>query len=210
MLRMLHSPKHFRGKDLRITDPSELDTAESKLIHLAQMKSVSVELKTFTAGKRIKNSSKTPTYSPFICPAGINRSTGWIVRLVNTELDTMHSKLLDNRHTLVRLLARSFHHKHFHPGLDYMRSVLNMKYAKLGLRRLLRSIENQGVTCSKRKASTLQPICPIYLSNVSDKNNHPLIIRVLITLDRFTVRFAVALKKDGIFFHLPHHQGCTP
>ena len=39
-----------------------------------------------------------------------------------------------------------------------MRSVLNMKYAILGLRRLLRSIENQCVTCRKRKASTIQPI----------------------------------------------------
>ena len=113
MLRMLPLPKHFRGKDLRITDPTELDTAESKLIHLAQMKSFRVELKTLTAGNPIKNSCKTPTYSPFICPAGINRSTGWIVRLVNTEFDTMHSKLLDNRHTLVRLLARSLHHLFF-------------------------------------------------------------------------------------------------
>ena len=39
-----------------------------------------------------------------------------------------------------------------------MRSVLNMKYAILGLPRLLRSIENQCVTCRKRKASTIQPI----------------------------------------------------
>ena len=36
MLRMLPSHKHFRNKDLRITDPTELDIAESKLIHLAQ------------------------------------------------------------------------------------------------------------------------------------------------------------------------------
>ena len=39
-----------------------------------------------------------------------------------------------------------------------MRSVSNMKYAILALRRLLRSIENQYVTCGKRKASTIQPI----------------------------------------------------
>ena len=45
MLRMLPSHKHFRGKDLRITDPTELDIAESKLIHLAQMESFPVELK---------------------------------------------------------------------------------------------------------------------------------------------------------------------
>ena len=113
---MLPSHKHFRGKDLRINDPTELDIAESKLIHLAQMESFPVELKTLTAGKPIKNSSKIATYSPFIGPAGIIRSTGRIVRLVNTEFDTKHPIILDARHTLVRLLARSLHHKHFHQG----------------------------------------------------------------------------------------------
>ena len=41
-----------------------------------------------------------------------------------------------------------------------MRSVLNMKYAILGflMSILLRSIENQCVTCRKHKASTIQPI----------------------------------------------------
>ena len=159
MLRMPPSHKLFRGKDLRITDPTEFDMAESKLIHLAQMESFPVELKTLTAGKPIKNSSKIATYSPFIgLIRGIIRSTGRIVRLVNTEFDTMHPVLLNARHTLVHLLAHSLHHKHFHQGLDYMRSVLNMKYAILGLRRLLRSIENQCVTCRKSKASTIQPI----------------------------------------------------
>ena len=127
MLRMLPSHKHFRGKVLRITDPTELDIAESKLIHFAQMESFPVGLKTLTAGKAIKNSSKIATYSPFIGPVGIIRSTGRIVRLVNTEFDTKHSILLDARHTHVRLLARSLHHKHFHRRLDYMRSILNKK-----------------------------------------------------------------------------------
>ena len=54
MLRMLPSHKHFRGKDLRITNPTELDIAENKLVHLAQMESFPVELKTLTAGKPIK------------------------------------------------------------------------------------------------------------------------------------------------------------
>ena len=38
-------------------------------------------------------------------------------------------------------------------------------------------------------------MCPTYLSNVSDISNHVLIIRVWISLDRFTFRFAEALKK---------------
>ena len=57
MLRMLPSHKHFRGKDLRITDPTELDIAENQLIHLTQMESFPVQLKTLTAGKPIKNSN---------------------------------------------------------------------------------------------------------------------------------------------------------
>ena len=90
LLRMLYSHKHFRGKDLRITDPTELDIAEIKLIHLAQIESFPVELKTLTAGNFIKNSSKIATYSPIIGLAGIIRSTGRIVRLVNADFDTKH------------------------------------------------------------------------------------------------------------------------
>ena len=123
-LRMLPSHKHFRGKDLRITDLTEIDIAECKLIHLAQMESFPVELKTLTAGKPNKNNDEIATYSPFIGPACIIRFTGRIVRSVNTEFDTKHPILLDARHTLNRLLARSLHHKQFHQGLDYMRSVL--------------------------------------------------------------------------------------
>ena len=77
---------------------------------------------------------------------------------MKTKYDTKHPILLDAQHTLVRLLARSLHHTHFHQGLDYMRSVLNLKYAIFGLRRLLRSIESQCVTCHKRKAITIQSI----------------------------------------------------
>ena len=133
-------------------------------------------------------------------PAGIIRSTGQIVRLVKTEFDIEYPILLDARHTLFRLLARSLHHNNFLQGLDFMRSVLNMEYAILGLRRLLRSIEYQCVTCRKHNASTIQPI-------VSDISNHPLIIRVWITLDRFTFRFAEALKKNGDFFSLAPPPG---
>ena len=71
MLRMLPSRKHFCGKDLRITDTTEVDIAESKLNHHAQMEFFHVELKTLIAGKPIKKSSKIATYSPFIGPFSI-------------------------------------------------------------------------------------------------------------------------------------------
>ena len=71
---MIPSHKHFRGKDLRITDPTGIDIAENKLIHLAQLEFFPFELKTLTAGKPIENSSKIALYSPFIGPASIIRS----------------------------------------------------------------------------------------------------------------------------------------
>ena len=99
--------------------------------------------------------SSVPLVS-FVLPDGL-------CTFMNTDFDTIHPILLDTRHILVRLLARSLHHKHFHQGLVCMRSVLNMKYATPGLRRLLRSIENQCVRCRKRKASTIQAITSDFL-----------------------------------------------
>ena len=87
---MLPSHKHLRVEHLRITDPTELDFAKNKLIHIAQIESLPVELKTLTTGKPIKNSSKTATYSPFIGPAVIIRSNGRVVRIVNIKFDTTH------------------------------------------------------------------------------------------------------------------------
>ena len=90
MLRMLLSHKNFRGKALPITYPTELDIAQTKLIQFAQMESFPVEGKTLTFGKPITNSKNIAIHSPFISPAAIIRSTGRIVRLVNTNFDTRH------------------------------------------------------------------------------------------------------------------------
>ena len=60
----------------------------------------------------------------------------------------------------------------------------------------------------KRKASTIQPIMSdLPVERLGYKRNHPLIIRVWITLDRFTFRFAEALKKDRDFFLLASSLG---
>ena len=168
------------------------------------MESSHVELKTLTAGKPFKNCSKIATYSPFIGPAGIIRSTGRFVRLVNTDFDTKHPVLLDARHIRVRLLAHSLHHKHFHQGLD-----LNMIYAIPGLRRLLRSIESQCVTCRERKASTIQPIMSdLQVEGLEYKQppfNH-------MGVDYFGLLYVPVRRRTEKmgFFLLPHHQGCTP
>ena len=158
MLRVLPSHNHFRTKTLEITDPSELDIAEQKLIYLAQSESFPAEVKILQSDKRITKKSRIAKYSPFIGPAGILRSTGRISRLVDTEFDSKHPIILDGRHRVGHMLVRHMHFQHAHQGLDYMRAVVQLKYIVLKLRWLLGNIENTCITCRKRKAKTVVPI----------------------------------------------------
>ena len=157
-LRWLPSHKHFRSSVLKITDPSEMDIAEQKLIYLSQGETFPSELKLLRAGKVITRNSRIAKYSPFIGPAGIFRSTRRISRLVNSDFDSEHPIILDARHAVVRLLVQHLHVRNFHQGLDYKRAVVNLKYVVLNLRWLLRNIENTCVACRKRKAQTVTHI----------------------------------------------------
>ena len=130
LLRWLPSHKHFRPSILEITDPSEMDIAEQKLIYLSQGEAFPSELRLLRAGKVITRNSRIAKYSPFIGPAGILRSTGRISRLVNSDFDSKHPIILDARHAVFRHL----HVRNFHQGLDYMRAVVNLKYVVLNLR----------------------------------------------------------------------------
>ena len=128
LLRLLPSHKHFRSSILEITDPSEMDIAEQKLIYLSQGESFPSELKLLRASKVITRNSRIAMYSPFIGPAGILRSTGRISRLINSNFDSKHPIILDARHAVVRLLVQPLQVRNFHQGLDYMREVVNLKY----------------------------------------------------------------------------------
>ena len=155
MLRWLPSHKHFRSSILEITDPSEMDIAEQKLIYMSQGETFPSELKLLRYGKVIARNSRIAKYSPFIGPAAILRSTGRISRLVNSDFDSKHPIILDAGHAVVRLLVQHWHVRNFHQGLDYMRAVVNLKYVVLNSRWLLRNIENTCVACRKRKAQTV-------------------------------------------------------
>ena len=158
MLRVLPSHKHFRTKTLEITDPSQLDIAEQKLIYLAQSESFPAEVKIIQSDKLITKKSRIAKYSPFIGPAGILRSTGRISRLVDTDFDSKHPIILDGRHRVAHMLIRNMHFQHARQGLDYMRAVVQLKYIVLKLRWLLGNIENTCITCRKRKAKTVVSI----------------------------------------------------
>ena len=121
------SHKHFRSSILEITDPSETDIAEQKLIYLSQGETFHSELKLLRSGKVFTRNIRIAKFSSFIGPAGIIRSTGSISRLVNSDFDSNHPNILDARHAVVRLLVQHLHVRNFHRGLDYMRAVVNLK-----------------------------------------------------------------------------------
>ena len=63
LLRWLPFHKHFRPNILEITDPSEMDIAEQKLIYLSQGETFSSELKLLRSGKVIRRNSRIAKYS---------------------------------------------------------------------------------------------------------------------------------------------------
>ena len=206
LLRWLPSHKHFRSSILEITDPSEMDIAEQKLIYLSQGETFPSELKLLRSGKVITRNSQIAKCSPFIGPAGILRSTGRISRLVNSDFDSKHPIILDARHAVVRLLVQHLHVRNFHQGLDYMRAVVNLKYVVLKLRWLLRNIENTCVACRKRKAQTVTHIMADLPIERLGYKQPPFTNTGVDYFGPFLVAIRRSTEKRwGFFVHLSHH-----
>ena len=160
LLRWLPSHKHFRSSILEITDPSEMDVIEQKLIYLSQGETFPSELKLLRSGKVITRNSRIAKYSPFIGPAGILRSTGRISRLVNSDFDSKHPIILDARHAVDRLLVQHLHVRNFHQGLDCMRSVKRVLFDILGNRRVTEEILRTTL-CLVEQSLNARPITAV-------------------------------------------------
>ena len=150
--------RHFRLPDKAINDPAKLVIAEEKLLQLSQLESFPAESKQLPAGKYVKTSSRISSYSPFIGPNGLIRSTGRIQRLSATAFETRHPIILDSRLRLNRLCLLFYHIKHKHQSVDNLRSVIHQQFVVLRLRSALKAIETYCVCCRKRNAKTVTPM----------------------------------------------------
>ena len=158
ILRLLPRHRHFRSRDLKITDSIEINLAEEKVLLLSQRESFRDELKCLFKEKSIANTSRIRSFSPFVGPGGLLRSTGRTKRLDAIEFDTKHPIILDCLHPVVPLMLENLHKCHHHQGLDFMRSQVQQRFAVLRLRQMLRKVENECLVCRKRKAQTLTPM----------------------------------------------------
>ena len=97
IFRLLPKHANFRTPDKNV-DPAELHRAEEGLIFLSQTESFAQKKKLLSLQKPVQSKSPILTYSPFIGPRGILRSTGRIRRFAEVDYDLKHSILLDGRH----------------------------------------------------------------------------------------------------------------
>ena len=154
------SPKFsgYRTKPGAITDPIELESAEQKLFLLIQSELFPNETKSLLKSCPLSKPSIINDFSPFIGPNGLLRAQGRTRLLEVANFDAKHPILLDSRHPAVRLFLEHLHENHYHQGVEYLRALIQQKFAIVKLRTTLRTIQIRCVTCCKRKAETLTPI----------------------------------------------------
>ena len=158
VLRLLTKHAGYRNLDGSITDPTELDEAERHLQYLVQGESFESERKDLLDNKSVKRSSRIAPHSPFISPNGLIRSSGRIKRLIEVGFNVKYPIILDARHPFVKLFLEHTHVKHYHQGVEYLRSIVQEHYTLLKLRSSLRSIKAHCLRCREFQAVTMQPI----------------------------------------------------
>ena len=106
------------------------------------------------------SSSKIAHFSSFSGPNGLLRASGRTNKLQIATFDVKHPIIQDARHPLIKLLLEHLHTQHCHQGVDYLRALVQQRFAVFKLRTSLRTIVSRCVVCRNRTAETLTPIMP--------------------------------------------------
>ena len=103
LMRLIQKNEAYRSETGTITDPSELENAQTKLFYLVQLESFPIEKKLLLKNSPLSGSSKILQFSPFIGPKGLLRATGRTKQLDVSSFDSKHPVSLDSRHPVTRL-----------------------------------------------------------------------------------------------------------
>ena len=157
-LQLLSKHAGYRNLDDSISEPTELDKAERHLQILVQGESFETERKDLLDNKSVKRSSRMALHSPFLSPNGLICSSDRIKRLMEVGFNVKYAIILDARHPFEKLFLEHTHAKHYHQGVEYVRSIVQEDYIVMKLRSSLRSIKAHCLRCGKFHALTMQPI----------------------------------------------------
>ena len=89
-LRPLPKNEAYRSITSAITDPSELDNAQTKLFHIVQFESFPTEKKKLLKNSPLGSSSRLLLFSHFIGPQGLLRATSRTKKLDVSSFDAKH------------------------------------------------------------------------------------------------------------------------
>ena len=138
-----------------ITDPAELEHAEKRLFHIVQFESFPSEKSNLLKSSPLSRTSIIAHFLPFIQPNGLIRASGRTQQLNVATFEVIHPVVLAGRHLLVRLLLEHLHRTHCHQCVNYLRALVQQRFAVVKLRTTLRTIFSRSMTCRKRRAETL-------------------------------------------------------
>ena len=133
----------------------ELVMAEGYLVKLSQEDDFPTEIALLKANCSLPSNSCLLSLHPFLDSEGVLRVRG---REGNSELSylRMHPIILHGKHRLTKLIISSEHLRMLHAGPTLVSSMLTRRFHIICLRKTVRSITRQCVTC-RRQTTRPQP-----------------------------------------------------
>ena len=125
---------------------------------LVQGESFETERKDLLDKRSVKRSSRIAPHSQFLSPNGLMCSSVRSKQLMEVGFNVKYPIVLDARHPFVKLFLEHTHLKHYHQGVEYLRSIVQEHYTVLKLRSPLRFIKSHCLRCREFQAVTMQPI----------------------------------------------------
>ena len=103
LMRLIPKNEAYRSETGTITDPSELENAQTKLFYLVQLESFPIEKKLLLKNCQLSGTSKLLQFSPFIGPKGLLRATGRTKQLDVSSFDAKHPVLLCSQYGQIKI-----------------------------------------------------------------------------------------------------------
>lgn len=157
LMRFIHNSQKINMKLSGPLSITELESAECRVLHIAQKEMFPTEYPLILAGKSLPSKNRLLSLTPFFDNHKIMRVGG---RLNNSFYDysIKHPILLCSKHHLTKILF-SLHHKRLHhAGPQLLLSNVRHAYWPLGGRNLAKLTVHTCVKCHRLKATPVQPI----------------------------------------------------
>ena len=128
---------------------AELTASEDYWVSVAQRESFAEELRLLKADLPLPKTNRLLPLRPFICKS---LSVLWVGGRMNhskLSYSKMHPMILHGSHPMTKLIIEAEHSRLLHAGPTLLMSSLSRRFHIIGLRKTVRSVIRQCVTCKR-------------------------------------------------------------